>query len=155
MTETGFWDKMLPHLFAADWYIGVWAVLTIVFFFIILRINKDMQEQLRSAKPDTDLQMLRKQRKRLSICYSLFTTFISIFPLWGMFGTVRALLVLDMSAETQGVQEHFFEALTSTAWGILFAIGFKVLNAWFVSYKSEELLEKSDRLLNRPPRQSR
>ena len=146
---------MLPHLFSADWYIGVWAVLTVVLFVIILRQTKDMQELLQSKQPDAELQMLRKQRKRLSICYSLFTTFISIFPLWGMFGTVRALLVLDMSAETQGVQEHFFEALTSTAWGILFAIGFKVLNAWFISYKAEEQLEKSDRLLNRPPKPGR
>lgn len=146
---------MLPHLFAADWYIGVWAILTVVLFAVILHKTKDMQQLLQSRQTDSDLLMLRKQRKILSICYSLFTTFISIFPLWGMFGTVRALLVLDMSAASEGIQEHFFEALTSTAWGILFAIGFKVLNAWFISYKAEELLEKSDRILNRPPRPGR
>lgn len=146
---------MLPHLFAADWYIGVWAILTVVLFAVILHKTKDMQQLLQSRQTDSDLLMLRKQRKILSICYSLFTTFISIFPLWGMYGTVRALLVLDMSAASEGIQEHFFEALTSTAWGILFAIGFKVLNAWFISYKAEEFLEKSDRILNRPQRPGR
>ena len=142
---------MLPHLFAADWYIGVWAILTVVLFAVILHKTKDMQQLLQSRQTDSDLLMLRKQRKILSICYSLFTTFISIFPLWGMFGTVRALLVLDMSAASEGIQEHFFFFFISTAWGILFAIGFKVLKAWFISYKAE----KSDRILNRPPRPGR
>lgn len=143
-----FWNKMLPHLFAQDWYIGAWAILTAVLLFLTLRSCKELTEMLQSRGRLSELQKLRQ---RLNLCNSLFTTFISIFPLWGMFGTVSALLRLDLSGELSQVQGNFFEALTSTAWGILFAIGFKVLNASFVSYKAEELLEQSGRILERKP----
>ncbi len=145
----GFWDKMLPHLFAQDWYIGVWAIVTIVLMIWTLRQIKDLGELLQKNQSAADPQMLRKLHKRLSVSYSLFTTFISIFPLWGMFGTVSALLRLDMSGELSQIQGHFFEALTSTAWGILFAIAFKVLNAALVSFKAEDLLEKCANRLER------
>lgn len=139
--------KMLPHLFSQDWYIGVWAVVTAVLFFLTRRMTKDVQELLQN--PQSDLKIFRQQRQRLNTLYSVFTTFISIFPLWGMFGTVKSLLGLDMSGDLTLVQENFFTALTSTAWGILFAIGFKVLNAIFVGSNAEEVLEKSGRILER------
>ncbi len=141
--------KMLPHLFSQDWYIGVWAVVTVGLLFLTRYLTKEVQTL---TAPDSDLKMLRAQRQKLNVCYSLFTTFISIFPLWGMFGTVKSLLSLDMNGDLTRVQENFFTALTSTAWGILFAIGFKVANAWFVSIITEEVLEKSGRILDRPAR---
>ena len=69
-----------------------------------------------------------------------------------MFGTVTSLLALDMNGDLSSVQENFFTALTSTAWGIIFAILFKVLNAVLVSIKTEEVLEKTGRILDRPAR---
>ena len=144
--------KMLPHLFSQDWYIGAWALLTVVLLFLTRRLTKEVQAL---AAPDSELKMLRTQRQKLNVCYSLFTTFISVFPLWGMFGTVISLLSLDMGGDLSAVQENFFTALTSTAWGIIFAILFKVLNAWLISSAAEDVLEKSGRILDRPARPPR
>ena len=141
--------KMLPHLFSQDWYIGVWAVVTVGLLLLTRYLTKEVQTL---TAPDSDLKMLRAQRQKLNICSSAFTTFISIFPLWGMFGTVTSLLALDMNGDLSSVQENFFTALTSTAWGIIFAILFKVLNAVLVSIKTEEVLEKTGRILDRPAR---
>ena len=141
--------KMLPHLFSQDWYIGVWAVVTVGLLFLTRYLTKEVQTL---TGPDSDLKTLRTQRQKLNVCYTTFTTFISIFPLWGMFGTVMALLSLDMNGDLSSVQENFFMALTSTAWGILFAIAFKVLNAVLVSSKTEEVLEKTGRILERQVR---
>lgn len=141
--------KMLPHLFSQDWYIGVWAVVTVGLLLLTRYLTQEVQTL---TAPDSDLKMLRAQRQKLNICYSAFTTFISIFPLWGMFGTVTSLLALDMNGDLSSVQENFFTALTSTAWGIIFAILFKVLNAVLVSIKTEEVLEKTGRILDRPAR---
>ena len=141
--------KMLPHLFSQDWYIGVWAVVTVGLLLLTRYLTKEVQTL---TAPDSDLKTLRTQRQKLNVCYTTFTTFISIFPLWGMFGTVMALLSLDMNGDLSSVQENFFMALTSTAWGILFAIAFKVLNAVLVSSKTEEVLEKTGRILERQVR---
>lgn len=78
----------------------------------------------------------------LDICYTLFITLISIFPLLGMLGTVKALLELDMTQERTSLQNNFFSALTSTAWGIIFAIGFKIANS-FVQPKIENMIAKA------------
>ena len=143
-----FWSKMLPHLFSADWYIGAWAVLTAVLLVFVRLKARDITHWFAGPPGDRSLSALRINRRRLSILYTLFTTFISIFPLWGMFGTVKALVALDLSGALDAVREHFFEALTSTAWGIIFAIAFKILNAWLVSHDAEEMLARSGRFLD-------
>lgn len=66
-----------------------------------------------------------------------------------MLGTVLALLNLDLSGETSALKNNFFQALDTTEWGIIFAVFFKVLNAFFQPYieaqieKLKKLLEKS------------
>ena len=69
--------------------------------------------------------------RKINTRYTLFITLISIFPLLGMLGTVLALLGLDMSSAEaiSSAKNNFFGALTSTAWGIIFAVGFKIVNA--------------------------
>ena len=81
--------------------------------------------------------------RKINMNYTLFITFISIFPLLGMLGTVIALLGLDMSdAEAiSNAKENFFGALTSTAWGIIFAITFKIINARFFA-DVEDLIQR-------------
>ena len=58
--------------------------------------------------------------------YSLFVNLTGIFPLLGILGTVVSLLSLvgDMS----DVTGNFYGALTSTFWGLVFAILFKFLD---------------------------
>ena len=75
----------------------------------------------------------------LDILYTLAITLISLFPLLGMFGTVKALLELDMSQEMSALKEHFFSALTSTAWGIIFSVIFKIINSLFQPYIENQI----------------
>ena len=83
------------------------------------------------------------------VCYNLFEAGISIFPLLGMFGTVAALMTLDMTAGSmESVKLNFFMALTSTAWGIFFSVIFKLLHAGF-SYKTEKYLYKNSELMDK------
>jgi len=62
--------------------------------------------------------------------YSMFVNLTSIFPLMGILGTVIALIpMVDQLADMEG---SFFVALTSTLWGLLFAIIFKMLDGTLI-----------------------
>ena len=81
--------------------------------------------------------------RKINTEYTLFITFISIFPLLGMLGTVLALLGLDMSSAEaiSNAKNNFFGALTSTAWGIIFAVAFKIVNAKLFA-DAEDLIQR-------------
>ncbi len=81
--------------------------------------------------------------RKMNTQYTLFITLISIFPLLGMLGTVLALLGLDMSSAEaiSNAKNNFFGALTSTAWGIIFAVAFKIVNAKFFA-DVEDLIQR-------------
>ena len=81
--------------------------------------------------------------RKINMNYTLFITFISIFPLLGMLGTVLALLGLDMSSADaiNDAKNSFFSALTSTAWGIIFAVVYKIINARFFA-DVEDLIQR-------------
>ena len=82
----------------------------------------------------------------LSRFYTLFTTTITIFPLLGMLGTVCGLLGLDLATgDMSNIKNNFFLALTSTAWGIIFSVIFKMMNA-LISDEVEEQIENAKRL---------
>ena len=69
---------------------------------------------------------LRKMRETSEKYYSMFVNLTGIFPLLGILGTVISLipLVQDMG----NMQHNFFVALTSTLWGLVFAIFFRLLD---------------------------
>jgi len=76
----------------------------------------------------------------LSRLYTLFTTMITLFPLLGMLGTVCGLLGLDLAPDNMdNIKNSFFLALTSTAWGIIFSVIFKVLNAFISDGVDEQI----------------
>ena len=58
--------------------------------------------------------------------YSLFVNLTGIFPLLGILGTVISLL--GMVSDMSNVQGNFYGALTSTFWGLIFSIIFKLLD---------------------------
>jgi len=70
---------------------------------------------------------LRKMRETSDKYYSMYTNLTGIFPLLGILGTVIALI--PMVQDMANMQNNFFVALTSTLWGLVFAIFFKVLDA--------------------------
>ena len=85
-------------------------------------------------------------RKRSESLYSVFVNVTSIFPLLGILGTVVSLL--PMVSELADMQTNFFAALTSTFWGLVFAIIFKLLDG-FLSSRMEDNDKAVDLLLER------
>ena len=83
----------------------------------------------------------------INFCYSAFIALVSIFPLLGMLGTVLSLLSLDIvSGATEELKANFFMALDTTAWGLVFSIGFKIANS-FLQTTIETAIEKIDVLV--------
>ncbi|MDI9468766.1 MAG: MotA/TolQ/ExbB proton channel family protein [Bacillota bacterium] len=75
---------------------------------------------------------ITRQYRRLGLSYSLYENIAALFPLMGILGTVISLIPMvdALDSETKNL---FFAALTSTFWGIVFAIIFKGLNGWLAA----------------------
>lgn len=84
----------------------------------------------------------------LDVPYTIFIVLISLFPLMGMLGTVSALLTLDIAGATEDLKSNFFQALETTAWGLMSAIFFKFINA-FLQPHIEERIAKAKKLLEK------
>ncbi len=84
--------------------------------------RKETDDEVAALREEEVLEM----RDRSGRYYSLFINITAIFPLLGILGTVVSLLglVSDMS----NVTGNFYGALTSTFWGLIFAIIFKFLD---------------------------
>lgn len=119
-----FVEKMLNSI-GENFYIIINAVAALVIMtFTIISAN-----QVKKCFDSSSGMLKRSVYYTLDISYTIFITLVSIFPLLGMFGTVKALLDLDMSGEISALQNNFFSALTSTAWGLIFAVLFKIFNS--------------------------
>lgn len=74
-------------------------------------------------------ETLIDHRRKMNLYYAVFENITGIFPLMGLLGTVISLIPMVRSV---GTIEHglFFSALTSTFWGIVFAIISKGFNGY-------------------------
>ena len=81
---------------------------------------------------ETDIVTMRNQTGKL---YSIFVNMTGIFPLLGILGTVVSLL--GLVADDTNVTGNFYGALTSTFWGLVFAITFKFMDG-IISAKIED-----------------
>ena len=131
--EESFWEKLFRSLGTSDSYILIFAVLALVFLLTSLWLSRIIYKDIKLN------QRIARVHQILGVFYTLFVTFISLFPLLGMFGTVRALLELDLSGDLEMIKIKFFNALTSTAWGIIFSIIFKSIHAVFQSWIEAQL----------------
>ena len=106
------------------------------------RSREDAREELANLRESDIVEM----RAKMGSLYSVFINLTGIFPLLGILGTVTSLLGLvnDMS----DVQGSFYGALTSTFWGIVFAMIFKFCDA-LISPKIEENEKDVNLFLNR------
>ena len=85
--------------------------------------------QQREKSSETDIIQLRR---KMNTYYVIYENLTAIFPLLGLLGTVVSLLPMvgELGEIVTGL---FFSALTSTMWGIIFAIVFKALNGYLSS----------------------
>ncbi len=88
--------------------------------FLLTRGEADRQV---SEMREEDVLSLRSSADRF---YSLFVNITGIFPLLGILGTVVSLL--GLVSDMENVTGNFYGALTSTFWGLIFAIVFKFLD---------------------------
>ena len=141
-----FFGKMMGSI-AEDWYIFFCAFLSLACYVVIRISNKRVDQSFDLWKSENHYSNFIY--RALTLSYSVFVTFITIFPLLGMLGTVKSLLVLNFMDENAilNARNSFFDALTSTAWGIIFAIIFKVVNA-FISKHPEDNIQKMSELIN-------
>lgn len=95
---------------------------------------------LSRKEADNDISGLREthvvtMRNNMGKLYSVFVNLTGIFPLLGILGTVVSLL--GLVSDTANITGNFYGALTSTFWGLIFAIIFKFLDG-IISAKIED-----------------
>ena len=98
-----------------------------------------------------DEEKVIAMRDRAATLYSVFVNITAIFPLLGIFGTVVSLI--PMVENISDMQQNFFAALTSTFWGLVFAIVFKLLDGIALSAKMDENDKSVTLFLERAPEQ--
>ena len=85
-------------------------------------------------------------RKKAEALYAVFVNVTAIFPLLGILGTVLSLIPLV--SQMADFETNFFAALTSTFWGLVFAIIFKLLDG-FLSARMEDNEKSVDLFVER------
>lgn len=142
-----FGEKIWTSLFSSDVYILISAFLTVLCLLLVRYYNKKTKKEINIFEHEKNISYTTHIYNWLTASYTLFITAISIFPLLGMFGTVKALLELDLS-NINNAKNNFFDALTSTTWGIIFSISFKIVNA-FISTSVENNIQKLANLIKK------
>ena len=143
--------KLFKSIVSSDLYILLFCFLTLFVAYRISKLKKNVDNDIYdweeisgelSNNPEKTNKIFDCY-KHLNRSYTVFIALISIFPLLGMFGTVTALLSIDMSnTETLNASKNsFFDALTSTTWGIIFSVVFKIANAYFFA-DVEDLIQR-------------
>ena len=150
------------HFTFYDCGIIILGILTFFIWFISLHATKKLDGKLRLHYyvPDDELSQIEineeitqmsqnvilDMKKKMWLFYSIFSNMTGIFPLLGILGTVISLLgVVNDSHDITG---NFFSALTSTFWGLVFAIIFKALDSIIIP-NIEETEKNASRYLDK------
>lgn len=152
-----FWQVIARNFLGFDLIIFLLAALNAVCYYYARNYTNQLYKRLNllvflpshRANPSALVRSLQNLdegalvtlRKRSEGFYAVFANITAIFPLMGILGTVISLL--PMVAELSDMQQNFFAALTSTFWGLVFAIIFKLLDGFLSSR-----LEDNDKNLN-------
>lgn len=89
---------------------------------------------------EDDLKILSKASNFAMSTYTLFANCSAIFPLLGIFGTVCSLMRLS---GTDNMLDNFSIALDTTAYGLVFAMIFKLLDS-LISSRLDRALDGAD-----------
>lgn len=143
MSFYGYIFKTLSaSILGYDFPILLLAIASFVFFLITISMAKAIKKRRIEWQKNKNVQFSSFLLHGLSRFYTLFGTTISLFPLFGMLGTVFGLLGLDLAnGNMDNIKNNFFVALTSTAWGIIFSVIYKFLDAFVADYVEEQIEE--------------
>lgn len=121
---------IFSNIYGFDILIFVAALINLtVYFYSIHRATKlydVLHPTAKAVNPLLNEARIVEMRKSAASAYSMFVNITSIFPLLGILGTVLSLL--NMAQDLTNVQNNFFGALTSTFWGLIFAIMYKLID---------------------------
>lgn len=121
---------LFSNLYDYDAIIFVAAVINLfVYFFTVGRAKKLYSVMHPTARAKNSLNEARivNMREAATSAYAVYINITAIFPLLGILGTVMSLL--NMASDMSNVQTNFFGALTSTFWGLIFAIFYKLIDS--------------------------
>ncbi len=95
-----------------------------------------------TSKSRVNIHELQEMREKEVMYFHLFETINSVFPLLGILGTIIGLLRM-VGLESAVVMSNFTLALTSTFWGLIFAIFFKGVDGVIAPrfYQNQENLQ--------------
>lgn len=133
--------QMFNNIFVTDWIVFLGLILSFIALAKIKDVRHDLKNNINKMPNNPD--WADKLRKKLNKWYSVFTSSITLYPLLGMFGTVISLINVgnvdfsQASESLNAIKGDFFTALTSTAWGIIWAAVFKIRNS-FLQPKVED-----------------
>lgn len=139
------------------------GALNLVVFFLLKNMIKRLENivypksdrrnevQARLEITDKEIKRLNDISENASFRYTLFSNITAIFPLLGIFGTVYSLMQLSDAAN---ISANFMSALKTTFWGLIFAIGYKLLDAFVVS-KLDRALDEADYLIHKHDEEKR
>lgn len=140
------WNLLLKSITHNDFLILIAAIITVIFFVLTLAAKHAVITRIKEWKTKRNEKLSYIWFRALSFFYTIFTTMITIFPLLGMLGTVCGLLGLDLAnGNMENIKTNFFIALTSTAWGIIFSVLFKLLNS-VIADGVEQQIENAKKL---------
>lgn len=97
-----------------------------MYYTIFVPAHRTQNPQL-SEVCDIDETDIISLRKRSGVLYNIFSTLTSLFTMLGILGTVISLIPLVDNMDS--IKANFFVALTSTFWGLVFAVIYKILDA--------------------------
>ena len=157
-----FFLKLIANSTGIDFVILLVALFELVLFLQLRRFYKESYGYIKEERTEdeeekvetwleriflgikeTKLKTAKKQGDTIKQWYTIFTTVITVFPLLGMLGTVAALFMLDLDkGNMDNIRNNFFMALSSTAWGIICSVFYKILDAVWLSSQIDTLLEK-------------
>ena len=154
----GFFEAVLKNVFGFDLIILALGALN---FYIMLKAKKAAEELVKKLNTDgvsqADMRRGKKSkaarltdediialRNKAENLYTLYVNISAVFPLFGILGTVIALI--GMQGNLGGMDDGFLMALTSTFWGLVFSIVFKFLQT-IVENKLDEGAREAERCL--------
>ena len=133
---------LFSNFFSYDWIIFAMAVVNAVIFFLAWKKARALYESVAprinissgnaeaaivQARENSTYFSLYEKWQKAEFFYTLFCNLTGVFTLLGILGTVISLLhLVDSSADLTG---EFMGALTSTLWGIIFTIIFKLVDS--------------------------
>lgn len=139
-----FFEHIAPYITPIIHCFGVANLgIFVLAFLVICKLSKDVHPlnyyNFRGTQSVNGNALVRLS-DIAAFLYTLYANIASIFPLLGIFGTVCSLVGLS---GTNDISANFATALDTTIWGLIWAMGCKILDS-FISSKLDRALDEAD-----------